>query len=202
MSIVRRVKSVNRLFHQLDQEIAGFQSETGLHCISGCGKCCTKPDIDATPLEFLPFAFHLFLTGQAEAMLLKLKDKPNNVCVVYAPLSILDESQGSCSSYSHRGLICRLFGYGASRDKLGELRLATCKLIKEGQAKNCEKAITNIKSGQYVPIFSDYYQRLAQIDFRLGHTILPINEAIKIAIEEVMHHYAYRPFPSGFRDAS
>ncbi len=199
---MRRVKSVNRLFHQLDQEIAGFQSETGLHCISGCGRCCTKPDIDATPLEFLPYAFHLFLTDQTTTVLQKLEDRPNDICVIYKPLTVNNNTQGSCGDYVHRGLICRLFGYGASRDKLGELRLATCKLIKEGQAENYEKAIANIKLGQYVPIFSDYYQRLAQIDFRLGHTILPITEAIKIAIEEVLHHYAYRPFPRGFRDAS
>jgi hypothetical protein len=39
--------------------------------------------------------------------------------------------------------------------------------------------------------------QLSQIDFRMGVLLLPINEALKIAIEEVLHYYAYRPFPNG-----
>jgi hypothetical protein len=41
---------------------------------------------------------------------------------------------------------------------------------------------------------------LTQIDFRLGTTMLPINEALKVAIEEVLHYYAYRPFPGGLEN--
>jgi Fe-S-cluster containining protein len=199
MSIARKVSAVERLFGKLDKEISGFQAETGLHCLAGCGKCCTKPDIDASPLEFLPYAFHLFLNHRADEVLQKLLDKPDSICVIYQPLTVEDKVNGRCSEYPYRGLICRLFGYGASRDKFGELRLATCKLIKEHQASSYEHAVKNIKEGVYVPIFSDYYQQLNQIDFRLGNMILPINEAIKIAIETVLHHYAYRPFPRGLK---
>jgi hypothetical protein len=38
---------------------------------------------------------------------------------------------------------------------------------------------------------------LSQIDYRLGTLILPINQALKRAIEEVLQYYAYRPFPGG-----
>lgn len=202
MSIARKVRSVERLFELLDQEITAFKSETKLYCVTGCGHCCTKPDIDATPLEFLPFAFHLFLTGQAEITLEKLKLDSSGICMIYAPLSLTDKDNGSCSEYKHRGLICRLFGYGASRDKYGELRLATCKIIKEGQIKTYKEATNSIAKGLEVPIFSDYYHKLAQIDFRLGNTIVPINKAIELAIEEVLHHYAYRPLPRGFKGAA
>ena len=37
----------------------------------------------------------------------------------------------------------------------------------------------------------------AQIDFRMGVSLLPVNEALKIGIEEVLHYYAYRPLPGG-----
>lgn len=192
MSIVRKVKAIERLFAGLDLEISKFQSATGLHCISGCGKCCTKPDIDASPLEFLPLAFHWFKNHQAEAMLEQLKASQNPVCSIYSATGI---NTGSCSMYQYRGLICRLFGYGASRDKLGELRLVTCKLIKEQQVESYQEAIELLSRNEYVPIFSDYYKKLMQIDFKMGNLFLPINEAIIEAIEAVLSYYTYRPFP-------
>ncbi|MFY0601825.1 MAG: YkgJ family cysteine cluster protein [Cyclobacteriaceae bacterium] len=202
MSIARKVRSIERLFELLDREITSFQAETNLHCVSGCGHCCTKPDIDASPLEFLPFAFHLFLTGQAEITLNRLNQESPAQCMIYVPLLNGDKNQGRCGNYVYRGLICRLFGYGAGRDKLGKLRLATCKIIKESQSKNYNSATEAIEKGLHVPIFSDYYQKLAQIDFELGNMILPINKAIQMAIEEVLHHYAYRPLPRGFKGAA
>ncbi|MFT6865345.1 MAG: Fe-S-cluster containining protein [Cyclobacteriaceae bacterium] len=202
MSIVRKVKLVERLFGRLDQEIAGFRAETGLFCVAGCGHCCTKPDIDASPLEFLPYALYLFMNGKAHDTLVQLKKENSGICMIYSPLSLEEKSKGSCSEYPYRGLICRLFGFGASRDKFGQLRLATCKIIKEGQAGNYKSTVEAINEGQYVPIFSDYYQNLAQIDFRLGNMLVPINDAIKIAIEEVLHHYAYRPLQGKFKGAA
>lgn len=202
MSIIRKVRSVERLFGLLDQEIAEFNSHANLHCKAGCGKCCTKPDIDASPLEFLPWSYHLFLQGKAADILGKLTNDPTQICHIYAPLSLTDKSQGSCGDYLHRGLICRLFGYGATKDKLGQLRLATCKIIKDGQRENYDEATQAISQGLPIPLFSDYYMKLAQIDFRMGNTIVPINEALKMAIEAVLHHYAYRPFPKGSPNAA
>ena len=202
MSIARKVRSIELLFSHLEQEITEFKSHTGLHCVSGCGKCCTKPDIDASPLEFLPWSFHLFLNGKAEKVLEQLNKGSDSICHIYVPFSSTDSSKGSCGDYQHRGLICRLFGYGASRDKLGQLRLATCKIIKENQSLNYGKATKLISQGTPVPIFSDYYMKLAQIDFQLGNTFLPINQALKTAIEEVLHYYAYRPFPGGIDNAA
>ena len=195
MAIEHKVRLVEELFDRLDNEITAFKSETSLHCLTGCGKCCSKPDIDASPLEFLPWAFHLYLNGKAEEVLLELDNSSISTCHIYRPLALLEEYNGSCSNYRYRGLICRLFGYAASRDKYGELRLATCKIIKEGQLENFNNTEEAISKGLYVPIFTDYYMQLSQIDYRLATTMLPINEALKIAIEEVLHYYAYRPFP-------
>jgi len=193
MSIERKVQLVEHLFHQLEQETTAFAKVSGMSCVSGCGKCCTYPDVEASPLEFLPWAFHLFLNGEAENTLLKLKEKNSSTCMIYKPLSIID--QGSCSNYKYRGLICRLFGSAASTDKYGKLRLATCKIIKEGQTDAYNSNLEALSKGLSVPIFSTYYMQLNQIDFHLGNIILPINKALKIAIEEVLHYYAYRPFP-------
>lgn len=193
MSIERRVQLVEKLFYQLEQESAKFEQSSGLSCVSGCGKCCTNPTVEASPLEFLPWAFHLFLNGDAEKTLHLLKEPPSSICLIYKPLGAID--QGSCSNYKYRGLICRLFGFAANTDKYGNLRLATCKIIKEGQAKNYNSAAEAITKGLNVPVFTEYYMQLNQIDFHLGNVILPVNDALKMAIEEVLQYYAYRPTP-------
>lgn len=202
MSIQSKVRRVEHLFERLDAEISKFQVQTNLHCISGCGKCCTKPDIEASPLEFLPWAFHLFLNGLAQKTLAELQNTSHAICYIYQPLSLLENHKGSCGNYKYRGLICRLFGYAANKDKYGQLRLVTCKIIKEDQSGSLKNANDAISKGLYVPIFTDYYMNLNQIDFRLGNTIVPINEALKIAIQEVLHYYNYRPFPKGYKNAS
>jgi Fe-S-cluster containining protein len=200
MAIEQKVRLVEELFDRLDTEITDFKSETKLNCLSGCGKCCSKPDIDASPLEFLPWALQLFLNGKAEETLLELNNSSISTCHIYRPLALLEEYNGSCSNYKYRGLICRLFGYAANRDKYGELRLATCKIIKDNQLENFNNTEEAISKGLYVPIFTDYYMQLAQIDYRMGVTLLPINQALKMAIEEVLHYYAYRPFPGGLEN--
>ena len=197
MTIEQRVVLVEELFYKLDIEIVEFQSQTQLSCVSGCGKCCNHPELDASPLEFLPWAYHLFLNGEAEKVLLTLNKSSENRCYIYNPMSLLDKNKGNCSSYQYRGLICRLFGFGANTDKYGQLRLATCKIIKEGQAENYNKSTELINKGLPVPIFTDYYMNLSQIDFQLGNVIVPINKALKLAIEEVLQYYAYRPLPNG-----
>lgn len=191
MSIERKVQLVENLFSKLDQEATLFQKSSGLRCVSGCGKCCTSPNIEASPLEFLPWALHLFINGEAENTLNQLNKTKSSTCLIYKPLSVIN--QGRCSSYKYRGLICRLFGFGANTDKYGELRLATCRIIKEGQAENYKSTSEAITKGLHVPIFTEYYMQLNQIDFNLGNIILPINKALKMALQDVLHYYAYRP---------
>jgi Fe-S-cluster containining protein len=200
MSIERRVQQVENLFYHLEQEITHFEQSSGMHCVSGCGKCCTYPDVEASPLEFLPWAFQLFLLGEAEKTLLMLNETSSSTCLIYKPLSIA--GQGRCGNYKYRGLICRLFGFGANTDKYGNLRLATCIFIKEGQADHYNSTADAITKGLHIPVFTAYYMQLNQIDFNLGNRILPINKALKMALEEVLNYYAYRSFPTDLKKKS
>ncbi|WKD86627.1 hypothetical protein KCTC32516_02003 [Polaribacter huanghezhanensis] len=193
MSIERKVQLVEKLFHQLEQETTSFKEVSGLGCVAGCGRCCTYPTVEASPLEFLPWAFHLFLNDEAENTLQLLNKNTSSTCMIYTPLTGI--GKGSCSNYKYRGLICRLFGFAANTDKYGKLRLATCKIIKEGQAENYTSTAEAITKGLHVPVFTEYYMQLNQIDFFLGNNMLPINKALKMAIEEVLQYYAYRPSP-------
>ena len=200
MSIERRVQLVESLFNKLEQESIQFNKSSGIRCVSGCGKCCTSPSIEASPLEFLPWAFHLFLNGEAEKTLAILNTRKSSTCFIYKPLSIVNH--GRCSTYKYRGLICRLFGFAANTDKYGNLRLATCKIIKEGQADQYNTISEAITNGVYIPVFTEYYMQLNQIDFNLGNIILPVNKALKMALEEVLQYYAYRPFPNPKKECS
>lgn len=202
MSIEKRVLQVEALFNNLEEEINDFQKKTKLACVAGCGKCCTNPEIDASPLEFLPWAFHLYLNGNAEKVLHELNERITPTCYIYNPLSLLDKNNGSCNHYKYRGLICRLFGFGANKDKYGQYRLATCKIIKEGQNEAYNLSNEAINNGLQVPIFTDYYMNLSQIDFKLGNQIVPINKALQFAIEEVLQYYSYRPMPNGFNNCA
>jgi len=192
MSIERKVQLVENLFYKLEQETAQFEHSSGLSCVSGCGKCCTYPNVEASPIEFLPWAFHLFLNGEAEKTIIQLNKTQSLTCLIYKPFSVIN--QGRCSNYKYRGLICRLFGFAANTDKYGKLRLAACKIIMEGQADNYHSTAEAITKGLYVPIFTEYYMQLNQIDFNLGNIILPINKALKMALQEVLQYYTYRPF--------
>jgi Fe-S-cluster containining protein len=189
MGLEEKVNAVRQVFENLDQQIAGFQSATSLHCKWGCGKCCFKPDIEATILEFLPFAFYLHQTGKAEEWLDKLNDSDSSICHILNPTQA---SAGLCSEYAHRGLICRLFGYSARTNKYGKKELVTCQIIKTEQAEAYEKATTEIDQGLPVPVMNQFYMQLHGIDFELTKEFYPINEAIKRAIEVVLQYFAYR----------
>lgn len=185
MSIKEKVQLVEEVFAHLDDDIAKFQQETGLGCIRGCGECCKKPDIEATVLEFLPLAYYLFKTNR-DAEVLQGLEKTNSAppCTFFSTIFPGYQS-GRCTIYLHRGLICRLFGFSATKDKEGNPVLATCKIIKSELSDKYKAAVQSIGEGGFVPVMNQYYIKLLAIDLDLGNRFYPINEAIKIAIEKV-----------------
>jgi uncharacterized protein len=191
MGVIKKAKAVEGIFKALDKEIAQFKASTGLKCLEGCGACCKKPDIEASILEFLPLAVHLYNSGKAEEILdLIESNEDNGTCVLFTPV-IADGTAGFCSEYKHRGLICRLFGYSATKDKNGQLVLAICRRIKDALPEIYQKANSDINNGLPVPVISNYYSRLQSIDFGLSSRMMPINKAIKLAIESVALYFYY-----------
>lgn len=182
---------VEQLFAEADREIAAFRNQSGLFCLPGCGKCCTYPDVEATVLEFVPLAWHLYETGEADKFWLVTKTKQHSVCVMFKALG--NSGQGQCSRYLYRGMICRLFGYAAVRDKHGNPRLSTCKIIKESQPQAIEKVN---REGLEAPLFSNYYNRLEAIDWELASRRLPVNKAIHEALSYVLQYKYYASLES------
>jgi Fe-S-cluster containining protein len=188
--LIEKVQAVEGVFQDLDAAISGFQSRSTLHCKMGCGKCCFKPDIEATALEFLPFAHHLYQQGSAYDWFEKLKLSEEAVCLILNPTQA---GAGLCSEYVYRGLICRLFGYSARTNKYGERELVTCQIIKTEQQEAYETTRDLVKKNeQPVPVMNQYYMQLHAIDPELARDFYPINQAIRKAIEIVLQYYAYR----------
>ncbi len=189
MDLPQLAAQVEVLFEKLDAEISAFQSATSLHCGWGCGKCCFKADIEATALEFLPFALHLYKQGNADTWYDRLKTSDSSICHILNPTAT---AAGLCSEYKHRGLICRLFGYSARTNKYGQKELVTCTIIKTEQGGAFQEAEQKIAQGLSVPVMNQYYLQLSAIDNELARDFYPINKAIMRALETVLHYYAYR----------
>ena len=182
------VQEVEEVFLALDSEIAAFKQKTNLGCVSGCGKCCLKPDIDATILEFIPFAYHIYKQDKA----LEWLEKPslhNNLCALLDPTQV---GVGHCTQYDKRGLICRLFGFSARINKYGHRELMSCQVIKTEQPAAYLSAYAAAIAGGQVPLMRDYYMKLHGISWELTQKFYPINVAIRKAIETVLHYYSYR----------
>lgn len=192
MKLHHKVQAVERVFRELDKELAAFKDATGLHCISGCGLCCKKPDIAASPLEFLPLAYHLFKENKALQWLEQIQHNPDeSICLIFRPM-LGQHDKGFCSQYNHRGLICRLFGFSAMLDKHGQPKLTTCKTIKNETPLEFAAATAHIEARKKVPIMRNHYFKLRNIDPELANMLIPINQAVKTALEIVLSYYAYR----------
>lgn len=177
----------SELFRELDLAIEQFQNQTGIHCKFGCGKCCLKPDIEAAVLEFIPFALQVYREESGARWLEKISSG-GSICVI---LDELQPGQGHCSQYLYRGMICRLFGYSARRNKYEKKELVTCQIIKTELSEQYNRASDGINLSLEVPMITDYYARLKSIDPDLGSRFMPVNAAIKSAIELVDTFMAY-----------
>ncbi len=182
---------MEREFRHLEKEVATFQQATGMSCLARCGRCCQYPDVSATPLEFLPLAYHLYRNGEAEAWYERLTAEPGPLCPLFTPL-LKDGDRGFCGGYAHRGMICRLFGFSAVTDKNGAPRLAACKPVKEEKPGELARAVVYLEHGGKVPKMRDYYFRLTAIDPGLSEKLYPIREAIRQALMVVLAYYAFR----------
>jgi uncharacterized protein len=195
MTLEEKSKAVEQVLQELDREIKEFQSWSSLGCKFGCGKCCFKPDIEATPLEFLPFAIHLQQIGRGEDWLDKIDNlSDDKICAILNPTQ---SGAGLCSEYPHRGLICRLFGFSARLNKYEKRELVTCAIIKTEQQASYQKAEIEINAGRPVPVMSDYYLKMHYIDPLLANDFMPINQAIKRAIEIVAQYFSYKDGEAG-----
>lgn len=190
MTIESIISSVKEVYQTLDEHLELVVLKTGLKCPKNCSACCDKKDIEASPIEFYPLAAWIYQNGRVDEYMEKLDDnKENGYCILYSPDALLC-GEGACEQYKYRGLICRLFGYGYRMNREMIPDLVTCKIMKE----NLPSAITEAKrigiiTPDEMPIFSNYYMQLYSIEPDLVIKRFPVNQAIRMAIENLYFHF-------------
>ena len=70
--------------------------------------------------------------------------------------------------------------------------MITCQIIKTEQQESFEKTREKVKAGGEIPVMNQYYMQLYAIDADLARDFYPVNQAIRKALETVLHYYAYR----------
>ncbi len=185
------VLAVEKVFRELDEHMLLTTSITGMKCAHLCDLCCRKKNIEASPIEFLPLAAWLYETGKVDEFLTRLDESEESG---RCPLLIPDawkNGNGGCWNYEKRGLICRLFGFGYRLTREDQPELVTCKILKERSPEDVARAQQlGIEKPDQIPLFRNYSMQLYSIDPDLALNQLPINKAIRLAIEKLYFQYS------------
>ena len=190
MGLNKMASAIEKLFTELDDHLTQTTMKTGMKCAHLCNACCRTKNIEASPAEFIPLAAALYETGRIDEFLTLLdKSDENGNCPLFLP-NAWKEGMGGCWDYEKRGLVCRLFGFGYRLDREGQAELVTCKVLKDSTPVAVNKARQlGYESADTIPLFRNYSMQLYSIAPDLALQQLPINKAIRIAIEKLYFHY-------------
>ncbi|MBN1553030.1 YkgJ family cysteine cluster protein [bacterium] len=176
--------NIMRVYRSLDISIRRIQMETGLHCPEGCGACCLHQNVEATVAEVIPLCHYFFRTGYVPRIyeILEIyKANANLTCILYLPDP--DNTQhGRCQFYNFRPLICRMFGFGSRKNRLGQMDVMTCRMLKQ-QEDAYQRYAAFIKQHVELPVVSNYFYKIAMMVPEYGLKLMPVNDAIQDCIE-------------------
>jgi Fe-S-cluster containining protein len=175
------------IYQEIDQHTARLGLAFGLRCPSLCGACCDSPRVEATVLETLPLAEEIYRRKEEEALLVALEKKRNQddfKCVLYLPNPGFPGT-GRCSYYEFRPLVCRLFGFAFRRNRLGNLEFSACKVMKERPPEAVHRFENGISETLVTPVYQESFMRIASLDPGIGYRCLPINRALREALERL-----------------
>lgn len=179
MDLDRVCEEILVLYRAVDSAAGSFSKLTGLNCPAGCGQCCESPEIQATALEMLPMARSIIDSNRNDS----LGDLEAGVCIFFQKGT--RPGQGRCGAYEFRPLVCRLFGYAARRNKTGQSEFAPCRVHRQDPGKALDHARA---MPEMAPDFGSEFTKLASLDPAQGWELLPINTALKRALERVYLH--------------
>ncbi len=165
--LAERLESLAYLYQRADVAVARFVEVSGVSCPHGCGTCCEGFVPDILPLEAAYLATFIAGTDKARAFALaasgleaRSRDDGRVGCPLYA-----DDRAYHCTVYEARPLICRMFAFSATRDKLGAPTFSVCKkgLSANGIRSASGDALIEV-FGAMPPVMSDMGSELASID--------------------------------------
>ncbi|MFC4654114.1 YkgJ family cysteine cluster protein [Rheinheimera marina] len=177
------------VYQQISEQYSAYQRQRELFCRSGCGECCLHPGIEASVLEMLPLAIKLYDEGRAEQALDDIQQHQKAGCFLYQSFSE-DGKQGQCGSYAHRPAVCRLFGAAGYTGREGQVELSVCKVIKADHPQALKDSLIALESDP-PPMIRHGKELVRQVDYELGGRNLPVNDAIKQALEKVLFEGYY-----------
>lgn len=180
---------ISRHYEQISKEFSNFQTNSGLSCVPGCGKCCFKPDIFCSPLELLPLAMELLERGEAQHFYEKCEGKAQERCIF---LHVTDEKnfKAQCQEYRHRPLVCRTFGVSARHGKDNRPDFSVCKTLKEEKASAYEELLNKrfLIEDTSLPYIDLCKGRLLSLDPAFLEEEMPINQALRVILERVLFY--------------
>lgn len=183
---------VQSVFDEVDRSTSAFASASGIACPPGCGACCHSPNVEASELEMLPMAEHLMETGEAGAVYQHLSQQPGaKICVFFKPVPG-STTDGRCSRYTHRPLVCRLFGFAGRRNKEGRPQFTACKVHQQHSPSIVQVTTQRVDEGTLrPPLYSDAMDALWATHPTLGTERFLINQALLRALESVLMRGQY-----------
>lgn len=190
MNIREFALELQNIYDDMGSSFAQYQQSSGLHCLEGCGKCCTNPDIEASVLEMLPLAVRLFDEKKLDEWLTKLENPTQEHCLLFESHSE-DNSKGMCGAYKERPSVCRMFGVAGYYNKHHKVTLSVCKLIRD---KYPELTVTRTQeaTAENTPVLVNWSYRMSEIDPALIQDRMPLNQALKLAMEKVAFYAEYQ----------
>jgi len=187
--------AVGDVYEQLDATVARFAGCNSFGCPPGCGTCCQSEKVEATVLEMLPLAFHLFESHQAELLLKRLEAIGTiKQCILYR-FDWSQDGKWGCSQYQHRAVVCRLFGYAGNRGKDGARRFALCRHMKPDVASGGSLVDRQLRGADFdlaeMPLFAEAGMAITALHPGMGTDRKPINEALMAALFKVGMYLDY-----------
>ena len=179
------IRALCRLYKKVENETARFAKLTGIHCPEKCGICCATAKVETTPLEMLPLAVELWSKDKGFFWLKKLDAKPNARICVFFKSDPKNKKMGRCSVYSLRPLICRLFGFCATKNKQGKSVYGGCKIIKNKYRSKFLAAQKIVAATPRLLKMSDLSAQIYGLGSSADEKILPINLATRHALEKI-----------------
>jgi Fe-S-cluster containining protein len=177
---------------EIAQTYSRYQNDRKLFCRSGCGECCLHPGIEASVLEMLPLALHLYDAGVAESTLEALRHHDQAGCYFYQASSE-DRKSGQCGVYPYRPAVCRMFGAAGYRGREGEVLLSICKVIRSDEPEAVIATEQSLQT-ETPPMMRNHKAQIAQLDYELSKENMPIKQATEAALEKVLTKAYYASF--------
>lgn len=182
MNIREFAFNLQKIYEEMSETFSSYQQASKLPCLPQCGRCCTNPEIEASPLEMVPFALKVYDEGKMDEWIHRIEQTDQLTCLLLLPGT--EAGLGKCLSYKERPSLCRMFGVAGTFDKHNEVTSSICKYIKEEYPENIHLASNP-------PLIPAWMTRLSSLHPELLQKT-SINKAMLVALQQIALYAQYQ----------